>query len=342
VAIVDEILIGVDLQKGILSIVRPLMEDAQPIVHRVRGNAAVDKLNADDDFAEHDSEPWRQVVPVDLVSSMPAPSQSLALPIGDGSMSAGTHVKDAEGDESAELELHEALEQSEHDALLREQEDTALALLRSKADGLSADGVILARLTFHCPMIIGALLELEPLRVCIDRVESTGCEVRPVWANGAILLVPTTEGFILEAGICLKAHNILMLDSDKDRIYQGLSGLPRRWRPQLKPEHHAQRDHDQNAEPPTFSPSEASKAPSVGDATASRSDMPELSMEQTWSHCFVVERTFLNFRFAKDVSELSDVVQSAPACIEPFSDHTKNPRRWRLTPGDDEMHATLQ
>ena len=63
-----------------------------------------------------------------------------------------------------------------------------------------------------------------------------GCEARPASAKGALLLIPMTEEHITEAEIQLEAHNILMLTSDVPSVEQTLGQLPRRKRPQLKPE----------------------------------------------------------------------------------------------------------
>ena len=61
-----------------------------------------------------------------------------------------------EEEESEEGPL-EAFRQSEKDDLQREQSDLQAALLLSKAEALSADGVALSRLTFHTPHVVSLL-----------------------------------------------------------------------------------------------------------------------------------------------------------------------------------------
>ena len=104
---------------------------------------------------------------------------------------------------------------SEVENLQREQGELQEALLRSKADAWSTDGVVLSRLTFHTPEVTSFLRDTEALSSCRSRVEVAGCEMRPAWANGALLLVPTTDAEIAEAGIELKAHNIFMLAAEE-------------------------------------------------------------------------------------------------------------------------------
>jgi len=118
-----------------------------------------------------------------------------------------------------------------------EQAQLHEALLRSKADSISSDGIMLARLTFHNPDVM-AYLQSKELETCRVRVEGSGCSVRPDWAKGAILLVPVTEQQTVEADIELKPHNILMLHSDLQLVEEALAKLARCKRPGLKPEHY--------------------------------------------------------------------------------------------------------
>lgn len=196
------------------------------------------------------------------------------------------------------------------------------ALLRSKADAWNADGVILSRLTFHNPDVVSFLLEADALAGCRLRVESAGCDVRPAWANGALLLVPATEDQINEAGIQLKAHNILMLTSDVQVVEHTLAQLPRRKRPQLKPEHQA--DGNARPAPAESQSSTVEEKPSEADDTKDR-------QVGTWMQRIglVVERTFLNFPLEKDISDASTIVHSAPAAGASSLGHT-NPHQWRL------------
>ena len=60
------------------------------------------------------------------------------------------------------------------------------------------------------------------------------------WACGAILLVPLTNTQLCEAGVQLKAHNIVVLQAELGRVEEALRSLPRRKRPMLNPECHDQ------------------------------------------------------------------------------------------------------
>ena len=65
--------------------------------------------------------------------------------------------------------------------------------------------------------------EADLLSNCRSRVQESGCEVMPSWANGAMLLVPLTVDQGREAQFCLRAHNIVALESDRDMIIVGFS-----------------------------------------------------------------------------------------------------------------------
>jgi len=226
--------------------------------------------------------------------------------------------------------LQEALHRSEEEELQREGQDIQEALLRSKADAWSADGVTLARLTFHNPDVTALLLGSSALAGCIGRVESAGCEVRPAWANGALLFVPVTEEQIAEADLQLKSHNILMLTSDVQPVEQVLGDLPRRKRPVLKPE-------QQPEGRPLATPMESSDGRNVNMETKpSTSHCNGDHQIGAWMHAvgLVVERTFLNFPLEKDVSDASTIVQSAPAAGVSSSART-NPHRWHLSSQKD-------
>jgi hypothetical protein len=228
--------------------------------------------------------------------------------------------------DNADDELQEAVRQSEDEDLHREMRDVHEAVLRSKADPWSADGVVLLRITFHTPDVISHLLHSPSLADCCSRVNIAGCEVRPAWASGALLLVPVTEEQIREAGIHLKAHNILMLTSDVKLVAKELSLLPRRKRPQLKPEHQAEGDVLID---PTMSSDKKCSGNIELSACAAGSD--EHVQVGSWM-CdlgLVVENTFLTFSFTKDIACASSVVWSAPAAGASSSEQT-NPRQWRL------------
>lgn len=237
-------------------------------------------------------------------------------------------------------------ELNEEEKLLMEQRELQEALLRSKADALSADGVLLTRLTFHTPGMMSFLDESPHLTACRSRVESAGCTVRPSWANGALLLVPVTEEQIKEEGIDLKAHNILMHTSDEELVKDALAQLVKRKRPELKLEHfprgklgsvstETNRSHlePQTANLPKF------EAPTPLTTESWGVDKPSESEDHSigaWKQHIglIVERTFYTFRIDKEISEASTIVHSAPADVNASSDHV-NPHTWRL-PGPRE------
>jgi len=204
--------------------------------------------------------------------------------------------------------------------LQTEQRDLQEAILRSKADALSADGMVLTRLTFHSRKVMSFLSQADELARCRYKVESAGCSVQPAWANGALLLVPVTEQQIVEADINLQPHNILMLASDESTVRHTLAQLARRKRPGLKPEHYPHGKPER-----AFTEAKRSTA-------ETQSHMVGAWMQDVG---LVVERTFLNFPTEKDASEASTIVQSAPAGGSASSGHM-NPRQWRLPRPSDE------
>ena len=125
-------------------------------------------------------------------------------------------------------------------ALQRESAEVQEALLRSKADPRSPDGVLVTRLTFHTPEIAARILAHDAVAECVEKVADAGCDVQPKWACGAILLVPLTNTQLCEAGVQLKAHNIVVLQAELGRVEEALRSLPRRKRPMLNPECHDQ------------------------------------------------------------------------------------------------------
>ena len=121
--------------------------------------------------------------------------------------------------------IHPSIHTSTHPSE-REQADISEALLRSKVDAHSADRVVLAWLTYHSPFVFDHLLASEDLEACVARVENAGCEVRPPWANDALLLVPLRESQAAEWSLQLKAHNVpplaLLPLEDEDVCVNGL------------------------------------------------------------------------------------------------------------------------
>jgi len=251
-------------------------------------------------------------------------------------------------DEREVEEIAEALRLSDADALARESEEVSGAVLRSKADRWSADGVVLARLNFHTPEVLEMLRCSELLAPCRARVAGAGCEPSPPWAGGALLLVPATEEQIADAGIQLKAHHILMLSADRDLVERALGELPCRKRPKVKPERYpegstccagparAQGLNSDEVAPLALPPAQAKEGEptghkSVGDgrASAAAAAAPCHGASEQVGVCsgprapvwqsiggieIQVENTFVHFPVPKDISEASSAVaESAPA-----------------------------
>jgi hypothetical protein len=239
----------------------------------------------------------------------------------------GTAEWNLAGKDAVHAEYQDALRQTMEEEIQRENSELQEALLRSKVDVWSADGVTLCRLTFHSPSVMSSLFHSDALAMCCSRVESAGCEVWPSWANGALLLVPVTEEQVAEAGVQLKTHHILMLASDAQRVKGVLDDLPRRRRPQLKPEQL----------PPNRASASFAEEDTIDAETSASARRPcEGQRDGEWLQQIglVVERTFLSFPLHRDISEASDAVQSAPAAGA-LSSELINPHRWRLNGRSD-------
>eukprot|EP00928_Gymnodinium_smaydae_P057376 TRINITY_DN4062_c0_g1_i1.p1 TRINITY_DN4062_c0_g1~~TRINITY_DN4062_c0_g1_i1.p1 ORF type:complete len:646 (-),score=80.83 TRINITY_DN4062_c0_g1_i1:250-2124(-) len=241
-----------------------------------------------------------------------------------------------------------SIEESERslESLQHEQQELQEALLRSKADAWNADGVVLCRLTSHTG-IMSYLLESDELAGICSRVWNADCSVRPDWAKGALLLVPVTEQQIKEADIDLKAHNILMLSSDMQLVKDVLSRIPKRKRPELKPEFYPHgKPENARSSNSSFEP-EGDQAAKPHFPNKANGDLPAQTVDALgygqgsstmgWSEDveLVVERTFLNFRIEKDVSDASTIIHSAPAHCDASLDQL-NPHQWRLPRPRDE------
>lgn len=220
-----------------------------------------------------------------------------------------------------EPDFLKALQQSENEALQLEQQHVQEALLRSKQD-ISQEIATLFRLTFHNPQVISFILNFPALAGSRSRVESAGCCVQPPWANGALILVPATEEQVEEAGIVLRAHNILLLDCDKVFLEQCLAQISRRKRPQLKLEQYPGGLHAVSKTEPT---SHVENEYAFGEAHE------DILSPKDWLQDagLVVERTFLSFPVDKEISDASGIVHSAPA-VPQVTSTSLNPHRWRL------------
>jgi len=220
-----------------------------------------------------------------------------------------------------EPDFLEALQQSENEALQLEQQHVQEALLRSKQD-ISQGIATLFRLTFHNPQVISFILNFPALAGSRSRVESAGCCVQPPWANGALVLVPATEEQVEEAGIVLRAHNILLLDCDKVFLEQCLAQISRRKRPQLKLEQYPGGLHAvSKTEPTSHVENEYAFGEAHEDTLSPKDWLQDAGL--------VVERTFLSFPVDKEISDASGIVHSAPA-VPQVTSRSLNPHRWRL------------
>eukprot|EP00929_Paragymnodinium_shiwhaense_P048900 TRINITY_DN24684_c0_g1_i3.p1 TRINITY_DN24684_c0_g1~~TRINITY_DN24684_c0_g1_i3.p1 ORF type:complete len:621 (-),score=104.49 TRINITY_DN24684_c0_g1_i3:489-2351(-) len=229
----------------------------------------------------------------------------------------GVDMTDKQLDDEGPIRTHITLEESMQEDIRRECADIKEATLRSLAD------TIVCRLTFHMPSVVDLLTQAPDLEECRARVVSAGCELRPAWANGALLLVPVTHDDLLEAGMKLATHNILMLASDQARVERVLAELPRRRRPRLLPEHEAVVD---------------TAASSSSDAVKCPDDETHVDSDGDWMEevGLVVEKTFLTFRLGpSEVSVASAVVQSAPAAVEDWPEPV-NPHQYRLPAKQDD------
>lgn len=239
------------------------------------------------------------------------------------------------------LQHEQEQQQSREEELQREQQDLQRALLHSKADAWSADGIVLSRLTFHSPEVMSFLANSSELASCRARVEISGCAVQPDWANGALLLVPVTEQQIIEADIQLKAHNILMLASDEQLIKDTLALLAKRKRPGLRPEHYPHgKTEGASAGASTDAPmqpqqqeedeeEEQEQQEQKQQRSPTQERMARIQLAWMQDVGIVVERTFLTFPTDKDISEASNCAQSAPPEGSAGPGHL-NPHKWRL------------
>lgn len=219
--------------------------------------------------------------------------------------------------EVEEHEMTEALRVSETEALEQESQDIAKAVLLSKADVRNADGVVLVRLEFHNPHVSALLRRADQLSDCVASVEAAGCDCSPSWAKGAILLVPATEEQICEAGINLQPHNVLILQSDVEKLKEALHGLPRRKRPRVKPECCADGGFSGEGQPDAEGASDCEPAePSAHQVAAPQAQL-------------IIERTFFNFPMSPDISSASQAMQSAPEGAGAGRGPV-NPHRWPL------------
>lgn len=251
---------------------------------------------------------------VSCESPCPAPNQlsTSSSPPSSSSAGADAHVKDEKPSEEM-LELYNA--------------ELSKAILQSRIDAtpLSADNIVILRLTKHSPIVVEAFTNSPELEVCRTRLHEAGCEMSPAWANGAKLLVPLTEDQVDEARfedrpIVLRSHHVVVLQAEVNLVRTALSKVPKRCRPNLRTDSNAVNaealggDHASGAlDEPTLGPMSTAQ----DDAGYSE---PYIDVE--------VVGTFVTCPIPKDVSELSEVVESAP-CGHGDSPQPPNPRKWQ-------------
>jgi len=84
---------------------------------------------------------------------------------------------------------------------------------------------------------LAASKHLRPVAAAVDKA---GCKLMPAWANGALMLVPTTGEQAMEEQWQPKFFHILVRDEDLQSLQKALEDLPRggphRGKPSLRPE----------------------------------------------------------------------------------------------------------
>jgi len=223
-----------------------------------------------------------------------------------------TLLVDNQKADAVEPDLQAAIQQSEHEALQKEQADIAQAIFESVRVG--SCGTLL-RLTHHDQEIRETLMTTNILGTCRSRVTEVGCELSPEWGNGALFLLPFRErskfqelqlqGIRLED---LKPYNIVALHDDEDLIVKALAQVPRRRRPRCK--------HEGSGSLCKPGGSGSVGSPSI--ACASSETIPETG---TWSDSaqevladikIVTERTFITAFTAKEEHAAGASCHSAP------------------------------
>lgn len=67
----------------------------------------------------------------------------------------------------------------------------------------------------------------DHLGAVVAAVQDAGCEVMPAWANGALMLVPTTMELAMEEGWQPERFHILVKDEDLESLANALREFPR-------------------------------------------------------------------------------------------------------------------
>jgi len=221
---------------------------------------------------------------------------------------------------------------SEEETLQQENAQIAAAILRSRieAPSLNADNVVILRLSRHSQQVTETFLKAPELEGCRMRLRESGCEMSPSWANGAKLLVPLTEDQLDEARfddapVALKCHHVIVLQFEVELVRAALSTIPKRERPNLRTDSNVTQTGTNLEE--DVECGRCSGMHGVPDVIAEESVACEGAMDVE----IVVEATFLTVLIPKDVSERSEMIESAP-CGNGDSPQPANPRRWEQPP----------
>jgi len=222
-------------------------------------------------------------------------------------------------------EIKVAKAESEREAVEQENSNVIQALLLSKPEQpepLSADEVVLLRLNQYNQEVGAMIASCSELEECRGLVREAGCELSPSWANGAHLLVPLTEWNILETGLVLAVHHVLICCPDVSRFRQALQRLPRKVRPKVRYDHRA--DYSCTQMPQRVSTPRSTSSLEEGHHG---NKLPATTSDPDDNVSFEEVRTFIHFPLPIDCSEASEVACSAPTGGEK---EPENPRRWKL------------
>eukprot|EP00930_Biecheleria_cincta_P087231 TRINITY_DN76485_c0_g1_i1.p1 TRINITY_DN76485_c0_g1~~TRINITY_DN76485_c0_g1_i1.p1 ORF type:complete len:433 (-),score=66.99 TRINITY_DN76485_c0_g1_i1:414-1712(-) len=121
--------------------------------------------------------------------------------------------------------------------------DFAQGMLRNETLGVAQSGtsssgeeVVVIRLTrmARSPQVTNLLLQSPALESCRRRVRDAGCDLMPEWAAGAKVFVPSIQSQeVVEAGVTLQDHHLIVYQSDVHLIQQVIAEMPRRQRPKV-------------------------------------------------------------------------------------------------------------
>merc|ERR1712046_21816 len=154
-----------------------------------------------------------------------------------------------------------------------------------------------------------------------ERVREAGCNLFPIGAHGACLLVPLTDEQLFELGLQLEKYHIVALRSDRLAIDEALRQVPRAVRPKLRDDHRAN-----VIERTSFADHAGSAPPSNSNAIEELEMLRPQVREIALLHPRIRELIQQNI----GISEPSEVTVSAP-CGEGSSVQPENPRHYDWT-----------